>query len=130
MNWVDIVIIVTLDYLLLGLFRVAEDFSQPLVNQPMYARRRKALSVFLVILTWPPLVWWDLRADLGLGKADRFTVITRLIHIVGLFLWTYVAYDITGDFVASRIVRILVTIPLLFVFLIIINKILKRRKNS
>ena len=80
--------IIVIAYFLTGIWRIRRDFSQDFHNRPAYARNpsRYFKGFTLVILTWPVIVYHEVRIHRSLGKALVPCITFGLFIAFGLWI--------------------------------------------
>jgi Na+/alanine symporter len=81
-------IIIAISYFLTGVWRIRQDFKQSYTNRPAYARNpsRYLTGFTLIILTWPIIVYHEVRIHKSIGKAVPFIIVFGALLAFGFWL--------------------------------------------
>ena len=81
-------IIIAISYLLTGVWRIRQDFKQSFHNRPAYARKpnRYLTGFSLVILTWPVIVYQEVRIHKSIGKVMLLAIVFVALLAFGFWL--------------------------------------------
>ncbi|AKS45809.1 hypothetical protein SAMN05444287_0908 [Octadecabacter temperatus] len=81
------IIVIVISYLLTGVYRIRQDFKQSFHNRPAYARNssRFLVGFMLVVLTWPVMLYHEVRIHKSIGRALPLTFV--FLALIGFGFW-------------------------------------------
>ena len=131
MEIVDYLIIGIVDYILIGIFKVMVDFSGNPINRPMYTYGNPRLSKIIIFaLTWPLGICIEIHSEIRMGRIKKLvrSFFMNIFLIIGLILWSDLAYLLAGKITQNYIVKIPLFIIILYFCLLFVFKMVGRGK--
>lgn len=128
---IDYIIVGLTDYILIGVFKVMIDFSGNPINRPMYTYGNPQLSKIIIIaLTWPLGVCIEIHSEVCMGRIKKLisAFFMYLFRIIGLVLWSIVAYLLAEKVTHNYFFKIPLFLVILYFCLLFVLKMTGKRK--
>lgn len=132
MDFIELLFIFIVDYLLIGIFKTYLDFAGPQINRPMYTYSPSLSKIVTLTIIWPFALLFLIINDIQCGNFKKIfsTTFKYLFIIIGTILWTFIAYSIADKIASNLFVKLLIIISLLAICLFIATKLLVRKSSE
>jgi len=119
------------DYILIGIFKAMIDFSGNPINRPMYTYGNPPLSKILtILLSWPLGVSIEIYSEIRMRRFKKLisSFVMYFFQIVGLVLWSVVAYLLAEKIAQNYLLKIPLFLFIFYFCLLFVLKMVRKRK--